>query len=182
MTRLCELAEKWRTDKVKSILHDYTSFYHELLSGRTIRKMLEIGIGNPPLMAHCSNYETGASLFMWEEYLPEAEIYAMDILPEVMINQGRIKSAVVDQSNAADLVEFGKHVGSFDFIVDDGSHDPLHQIISANALVPFLAPGGVYVIEDVASPEIVTPGLNHAYTVHRFQEWRHDDRLIVIQP
>jgi hypothetical protein len=37
----------------------------------------------------------------------------------------------------------------YDLIVDDAVHDPPIQLTALNALLPFLAPGGVYAIEDV---------------------------------
>jgi hypothetical protein len=53
-TELCKIAAKWGTDKVPSIGHSYTPYYHELLKGKTVRRMLEIGIGYPELMEEYS--------------------------------------------------------------------------------------------------------------------------------
>ena len=39
--------------------------------------------------------------------------------------------------------------GNFDLIVDDGSHDLEHQILTVNILARYLAPGGIFIIEDV---------------------------------
>lgn len=38
-------------------------------------------------------------------------------------------------------------IGNFDMIVDDGSHDPGHQLATLTALWPTIEPGGIYVIE-----------------------------------
>ena len=61
---------------------------------------------------------------------------------------------VGDQNSTADLDRVYEEAGSrpFDIVVDDGSHRPAHQW---KTLVHFLshgrvAPGGVYVIEDIA--------------------------------
>jgi hypothetical protein len=40
-------------------------------------------------------------------------------------------------------------MGSPDIIIDDGSHVASHQKISFETLFPLLAPGGIYVIEDM---------------------------------
>ena len=37
----------------------------------------------------------------------------------------------------------------FDFIVDDGSHIPEHQVMTANVFMPLLKPDGIYTIEDI---------------------------------
>src|SRR5208282_349396 len=103
-TELCKLAVKWCSDKTVTIRHDYTPYYHELLRERDIKKVLEIGIGYPELMdAHNPGYKAGASLFMWQEYFPEAEIYALDIKSDILINEGRIKSFLCDQSDEVSL-------------------------------------------------------------------------------
>src|SRR5208337_3863139 len=101
MTELCELAKKWGTDKVGN--HSYTPYYHSLFEGRRaeIKKVLEIGIGNDDDMG--TEYRAGASIFMWEEYFPNADIYALDILPEALINKGRIRSYQCNQGSAASL-------------------------------------------------------------------------------
>lgn len=37
----------------------------------------------------------------------------------------------------------------FDLIIDDGSHQVEHQILTANTFMPLLGPRGIYVIEDI---------------------------------
>ncbi len=148
-TSLCEIAKKWGTDKVGH--HEYTRFYYELTKDRNASKVLEIGIGHPGCMWPA--YRTGASLFMWEEWFPNAQIYAFDIEPSILINRGRIRSVLCDQSNAESLRRAVSQTGGgFDLIVDDGSHIAEHQIVSAQVLAPYLSEYGVYVIEDVHVP------------------------------
>ncbi len=56
-----------------------------------------------------------------------------------------------DQSDREDLIRAARKAGwSFGIIVDDGSHQSSHQQISLGALFPYLAPGGLYVIEDLS--------------------------------
>jgi hypothetical protein len=149
---LAELARKYRTDKVRDpanpLSHDYIPTYEAILAGKSIRRILEIGIGYDHLFH--SEQKAGASLRMWAECFPEAEVYGLDIRNDTFINEGRIHSFWCDQSMEASLrAAIAKTGGDFDLIVDDGSHLPHDQSMTAKVLLPLLAPGGVYVIEDV---------------------------------
>jgi hypothetical protein len=147
-TELCELAEKWGTDKYLY----YTAFYHHLLRDyRNAKKVLELGIGYPALMldslsrVHRTDYITGASLYMWEEYFPDAEIYALDNRKDILFNKGRIHSFYCEQENPSRYPQLGT---DFDFIIEDGSHIKEHQLTAIEMLVPLLRPGGIYIAED----------------------------------
>lgn len=166
-TPLCEIALKWRTDKVRDIYHDYTPWYYEKLSGRKAKRVLEIGIGTPAKMPF-HGYRHAASLHTWAEFFPEAEIFGLDIDQAAMVvGQERITTAVCDQGSSFQLRQKASEIGgAFDLIVDDGSHQPIHQLVTAWSLVDFLNSGGLYVIEDVHSPRLVLPGLPEA------QRWR----------
>lgn len=156
MTELCELALKYATDKAIF----YTPFYHELLKNRRdIKRVLEFGIGYPATMLNTigriglTQYTTGASLFMWQEYLPQAEIYALDNKPEILINEGRIHSFYCDQRSEESFQAAIQEIGSgFDLIIEDGSHEPEDQLRSVRMLLPLLSPGGIYIMEDVSEP------------------------------
>lgn len=150
MTYLCDLARKWGTDKALF----YTPFYDGLLSKRrmNVKKVLELGIGYPETMLASvsrmgqTSYMVGASLFMWEEYFPNAEIIALDNKPELFINRGRIHSFFVDQEKPETFDGLGE---DFDFMVEDGNHTFDCQLLSALKLVPRLSGEGVYIIEDI---------------------------------
>lgn len=150
---LTQLAERYSCDKLYN--HSYIPKYEQLLAARKhkVRRMLEIGIGFEDLMKpFVPRYVHGASIKMWRDYFPvkSTAIYACDIREDVLINEGdkRIWSFVCDQSKPVDLWKFYDYGWKFDFIIDDGSHDPQHQFLTAAVLVPLLMPGGVYVIED----------------------------------
>lgn len=151
MTRLCNLAQKYGCDKVSSIFHDYTPFYDDLLKYRQVNRVLEIGIGTMNAMKHLKTYEPGASLRMWRDYFPSAEIWGLDNDASVMFEEDRIHTMVCDQSSEWSLKGIADKLGGkFDFILDDGSHQMPHQALTANTLIPMLlSPTGVYVIEDV---------------------------------
>jgi demethylmacrocin O-methyltransferase len=175
MNELCTLGAKHRTDKhnAKNFPEegDLTSVYHGLLKDRKddVRKVLEIGIGHTVAgregwMGTIDDYHAGASLFMWEEYFPNAEIFALDIVVEALINQGRIRSFWCDQSSESSLREIIPTLGSdFDLIIDDGSHMVDHQILTANTFMPLLGSNGIYVIEDIhlKDREMIKDGIKY---------------------
>ena len=185
MSRLCKLAEKYRSDKVKTIFHDYTRFYDELLKDREVKRVLEIGIGTPAGMPHMEGYQTGASLRMWRDYFPEAEIWGLDIDPIAMIeDESRIHTFLCNQSSEPSLVEAVAHfTQKFDLIVDDGSHRYEDQALTANIFIPaLLSPTGVYVIEDVWSKRELYALLPFNVEVKMFNMKRtSDDCLFIIR-
>jgi predicted O-methyltransferase YrrM len=151
MTPLCELGEKYKTDKYKP--HHYTRIYHRLLAARRseVRRVLEIGI------------RTGASLRMWEEFFPYARIYGMDKNPDFLkLNAGRITSHWGNQNKPEKMAQIAKALGgNFDVIIDDGSHHPDNQIRAMGATLQFLKPDGFYFIEDVRGDGDVTRIQSH---------------------
>jgi hypothetical protein len=151
MTELCKLAEKYGTDKLGA----YTRFYGWFLKPfrESVRKVLEIGIGNVADMKHVPGYQPGASLRMWRDFFPNAAIHGIDIDPEVLMHDERIETFLVSQINPHQLAAFGKEHGPFDLIIDDGDHHPGPQATAAIALNPFLTDDGIYIIEDVGWPE-----------------------------
>lgn len=153
MTRLCELSAKYGSDKH---LGGYTAFYDQILAGRAVRKVLEIGIGTPKVMKHVPGYMTGASIRVWCDYFPGAHVYGLDNDLEALIIRWDwrghdIDLRLCDQHSRADLISSAQAFGgNFDIIVDDGDHSASSQVFTAVHLMPFLAAGGLYIIEDAA--------------------------------
>jgi|HubBroStandDraft_6_1064221.scaffolds.fasta_scaffold382897_2 hypothetical protein len=154
MTPLCELAKKHETDKGgghyrygggdSDTCHNYTPVYDALFGPRRdqIKHVLEIGIN------------AGSSLRMWKEYFPNAQIVGIDCREECMkYSEDRILCLLADQNNPLSLCNAMAKLGDerplFDLIIDDGSHEHDHQSVSLRTLLPFLAPGGYYVVEDL---------------------------------
>jgi len=168
MTPLCELASKYGTDKGGDCIdkpHSYTVAYYELLKDRreSTRKVLEIGVG----LASCmyATYKTGASMYMWEEFFPNADIFAFDMNPQAMFSAGRIKTFIANQGSVPSLEAAMQNVGKdVDFIVDDGSHHPPHQILTMKTLLPYLAKNGIYAIEDIiVDTKVITDQVPEGY-------------------
>ena len=161
---LTQLAEHHGVDKCPAISHSYTPVYDTLLSPlrKTTKSVLEIGIGNVPLMKPIvgEHYKPGASLRMWRDYFPNAQVIGCDIMRSVLFNdEERIKTFFVDQSNTLSLLALMDAVkpitSQFDIIVDDGSHIEEHMSLSFRTLWKFIKPnGGIYIIEDVKRASI----------------------------
>jgi len=118
--------------------HFYGRWYVELIRNSP-KRILEIGV------------HTGASLHVWNAFFSPDKIVGVDIDP-ACANVSRPPNASIvigSQADAAFLATLGLKQGPFDLIVDDGSHNPADMRVSRSTLWPFLAPGGVYVIEDI---------------------------------
>ena len=156
-TPLCEMAYKYGSDKCPQLSHQYTPRYWKMFSERRneIKKVLEIGVACPSVMVHSEYYITGASLYMWRDFFPNAMIYGADILPQCVFRDKRIQTFLCDQSKKEDLVNLIKQTGQdINIVVDDGSHVPEHQIISCLTLMPYLPKDVTYIIEDVTDTKI----------------------------
>jgi hypothetical protein len=137
------------TDKVTG--HAYHHMYHLYLRWMKHKpvRLLEIGLG-------CTMNTGSASIELWQKYFPEVDLYMADIDTACAAKvQHLLKNKVLigDQGSKTDLLRWTEESGgAFDVIVDDGSHNPLHQLQSFNVLFEHaLKPGGIYFIEDVES-------------------------------
>ena len=121
--------------------HNYTKYYDRHFVPRRYEplKVLEIGVWE------------GASLRMWQQYFPQAQIVGADndITRCIQPLPERVRLWEMDQSSAESLVNMAKELGPWDIIIDDGSHMPLHQVITFEELWPHLNAGGLYCVEDL---------------------------------
>ena len=169
MANLSELALKYGCDKCPEILHHYTPFYDQLFWDMPVRRVLEVGILH------------GASLRMWRDYFSDAQVFGLEINPEALFTEERIRTQQCDATDAQQaraLAEF--FGGNFDLIVDDGSHEPFDQLRVFGNLFPFLAPTGLYVIEDVAHPGLVSLGVTEPHLTVQTAAEPRDDCLILV--
>lgn len=142
---LNQLGLRYRTDKASSG-HNYLDFYQRFLAEfreREIR-LLEIGVGD------------GASLRMWRDFFPLAQIIGFDNNDGTLKYAGeRITVVLGDQGNVDDLSRLANRYAPFDVIVDDGGHAPVQQITSLRTLFSSVAVPGYYILEDVGAQETV---------------------------
>ena len=122
----------------KSTYHEYDRIYPMFLEkwrNESIN-IFEIGI------------EYGKSMKIWENYFPYANIWGMDI--ENTYNSPRCNVFIGDQSKIEDLINISNKIPECELIIDDGSHEPQHQLKTFNYLFRnVLKSGGVYIIEDI---------------------------------
>lgn len=143
---LKELAIKHKTDKWGS--HYYTPHYErhlEKFKNEPIT-MLEIGIGG-----YGDPYDGGNSIRVWSEWFthPEATIIGIDINDKLMpFEDPRVKIHKGSQVDSEFLDGLHQQYGSFDIVIDDGSHLPEHVIETFELLYPRTKNGGIYVVED----------------------------------
>lgn len=144
--KLERLASKYGSDKHGS--HYYMQHYARYFE--KFRKqpvhVLEIGVGG---------YEDpnagGPSLKVWRDYFSQGQIYGLDIFPKNGLEEERIHILQGSQVDARDLARVLDAPGDaqYDIIIDDGSHENNHVILTFEMLFPHLKTGGIYAIEDV---------------------------------
>lgn len=121
---------------------------------RTYEKMLQHR-RDVPLRILELGVSSGASLLVWRDYLPHATIVGLDIaeMPSCLTDQPRIHFVRGSQDDPTALDHAAALAGGdFDLIVDDAAHIGYLAKRSFNYLFPrWLAPGGVYVIEDIGT-------------------------------
>jgi len=185
-TELCDIAFKYKCDKCPEIKHFYTRHYYKMFNPirNEVKKVLEIGIGHKDTIRDSDReYVTGASLFMWRDFFPNAQIYGVDIEPKCIFQDERIETSILDQSNEQQLTDLIKRIGSdIDIVIDDGSHRPAHQVFTCRILMPLLKKDVIYVIEDVKSSKYCLYGLRRfdVEVVDNFRRGHRDDRLLIV--
>jgi hypothetical protein len=102
-------------------------------------RLLEIGIFR------------GGSMCLWRRYFGNAAvIFGIDIDPQCAEFNGKYgKVRIGSQANPEFLRNVVTEMGGVDIIIDDGSHNSLHQKVSFETLFPLLDANGVYICEDL---------------------------------
>lgn len=141
-----QLARLMGTDKAEPTElepsgHGYMKHYAKHLP-ETAMYLLEIG---------CFK---GASLKMWDRiYKHKCDIHCIDLFlnPELMTEREcREAGFIPHQGDQGDVTFLQSINKQFDVIIDDGSHNAHHQLISFKQLFRSnLKSGGIYVIEDL---------------------------------
>jgi len=152
------------SDKV--FWHGFTDFYESFFLGRDFRYIAEVGVFK------------GNSIRWLLERFPNAEIHGADILPlqpEWPVNS-RFAFSQLDQGDPKQLRSF---FGSrpFELIIEDGSHQPQHQVLALVEGVQALAPLGLYILEDIhtSHPSSTRDGRGNA--LHALLAIHHYQRL-----
>jgi Methyltransferase domain len=138
MTSLDTIALRHGTDKASNC-HGFTAIYEPLFAPFRFEPitLLEIGV------------LAGASVRTWGEYFPAATIIGIDIRPSALAHESdRVSILIGDQADREFLLTAAER-GPFQIIIDDGAHMPEEQITSLLTLWPYVAPGGIYAVEDI---------------------------------
>jgi len=143
----------------KGVPHCYAIAYHEFFAPfRTAEfSLLEIGLQNG---SGDERPVDAPSLRVWREFFPRARIVGYDINDFNAFSQEGTATVRGDQSSREDLARLlAEHSQPpFRVVIDDGSHASSHQQISLAGVFPHVAPGGIYVIEDLHwQPFVETP-------------------------
>ena len=91
----------------------------------------------------------GSSLRVWSEYFPKARIIGVDANPDCA--RYATDRAIIEIGSQDDP-EFLRHLCSKyrpTIVIDDGSHFAHHIVYTFEQMFPSLAPGGLYVVEDL---------------------------------
>ena len=168
---LSTLCDKYGSDKgeIEAFGHPYpwpsmtyADFYSRLFAHRrdSICKVFECGIGtnNPNLPSSMGQQgKPGASLRVWRDYFPHAQIVGADIDKEILFEDDRIQTYQVDQTNPNSIRKLWDLVDmdSFDVMIDDGLHCYEAGICLFENSIQRLGQNGVYVIEDVMPKDFV---------------------------
>lgn len=140
--------------------HNYTDFYALLFDHcrQNITNVFELGIGtnNEDVPSSMTNAgKPGASLRMWREYFPNADIIGADIDSRILFEEDRISTFEVDQTSKKSIKEMWDKINSqFDIMIDDGLHEYSANITFFENSFNKLKSGGIYIIEDVAHGQI----------------------------
>ena len=101
-------------------------------------RLLEIGVSH------------GGSLELWRKFLgPQATIFGLDVDPQCSaLDRPDLPVRIGSQADPSFLAAVVKEMGGVDIVIDDGSHIGAHQKASMDVLLPLLAEGGLYIVED----------------------------------
>ena len=106
---------------------------------------------------------SGGSLRMWKWYLGnDARITGIDIEPACRAYaDDRTTILIGDQGNRDFWRTFRDQRPKVDIFIDDGGHLPEQQIATLEEVLPHMAPGGVYLCEDIhGSPNAFSVYIN----------------------
>lgn len=165
--QIAELCDLYGSDKATAsgktrfvsgwAYHDYASIYEIIFSTIRfqVRSILEVGIGtnDPRIPSSMGESGTpGASLRVWRDYFPSAEVIGLDIDNKVLFKEDRISTFQCDQTDPISIGNFFKccQVKSFEIIIDDGLHTEEAASVFFENAWRRLESYGIYIIEDAS--------------------------------
>ena len=180
--------------------HNYADFYNLVFGLRRndVKSVVECGLGtnNPDLKSSMGvSGKPGASLRMWRDYFPNANIVGCDIDKDILFSEERIKTFHCDQTSDESVERFLDNAEileeSVDVIIDDGLHEYFAGICFFENMISSLRGDGIYIIEDATHKDVIKYKnyfMEHSdafearfvYLKTPFRKWRGDNNLICI--
>lgn len=144
----------------KIFWHGYIPFYESFFAGRQFERIAEFGV-----------YKGRSTRWLLERF-PKAQIYGADILPiqpEWPVDE-RFHFTQLDQAVREQIHSFLNQC-QLDLIIEDGSHQPQHQINCLIEGLDALGPNGIYILEDAE-----TSFANHPWWNKKLHWWKFRER------
>lgn len=157
ITQIGKIFNKNKTDKAGP--HRYDIVYEEIFSNfdrESKLNILEIGLGtnNPKIVSNIGrNGRVGASLFSYQEYFVNSNIFGADVDRTILFNKENIKTSYVDQLEIKTFEQMHKNLGSptLDIFIEDGLHSVTASLNSLNYGLKHVRKGGFIILEDLAN-------------------------------
>ena len=133
-TILCEIMGRHGSDKgcinIDSSWHNYTTFYYSIFKNLREKKLriFELGLGTNNINLPSNMGANGipcASLYGWQEFFPNSDIFGADIDSDLLFNTDKIKTFFCDQTNPESIKSMWSNKNlseNLDIIIDDGLH------------------------------------------------------------
>ena len=129
------------SDNIKHSGHGYDAFYEKLFKENRTKNLniMEFGIHH------------GDSLAALSSYFPNANIVGVDKNPfSTNYKSKRIRTLHCDVSSEKNLESLSNYLNKdYDYIIDDASHNPIHQKLTFFSMFKNLKSGGIFVIEEL---------------------------------
>jgi len=166
-TTLCDIMNKNKSDKASRIGtssgHNYTKYYDLIFDSRRYDNvnMFELGLGTNNINFTSNMGENGvpgASIFGWNEYFINGNIYGADIDTGCLFVTNDIRTFYCDQTDPWIIKQMwdNKYLDfDIDIIIEDGLHTFDANITFFENSYHKLHKNGIYIIEDINSNEIV---------------------------
>jgi trans-aconitate methyltransferase len=129
------------SNNIKHSGHGYDAFYEKLFKENRTKNLniMEFGIHH------------GDSLAALSSYFPNAKIVGLDKNPfSANYKSKRIRTLHCDVSSEKNLESLSNYLNKdYDYIIDDASHNPIHQKLTLFSMFQNLKSGGIFVIEEL---------------------------------
>ena len=126
---------------IKHMGHGYDIYYEKYFkeNRNKILNILEFGIHN------------GDSLAALSSYFPHANVFGVDRNPfSTNYKSKKIRLLHCDVSSEKNLENLSNYLNkNYDYIIDDASHNPIHQKITFFSMFKNLKSGGFFIIEEL---------------------------------